>query len=116
MFLFLQVFDYDKQIWKWHSSTIKEASLESNVAILLSASISNLSLETQHLLQLAACIGTHFTSQMLALLTNKKQFDIEELLWEPLKEGNFSKLREELIFCRAHHSNCDSPFAHGFKG
>jgi len=46
-----------------------------------------LPIETQHLLQLAACIGTRFDMSTLAIISEQSRADINRMLWPGLKEG-----------------------------
>ena len=86
--------------WEWKISQIQAKNISDNVVALMANKISDLMPQTQALLQLAACIGSRFEWQTLALvaaerlqLTTNRQ--LLHALWPALQEGLILSLTEE---------------------
>ncbi|MFT7373093.1 MAG: putative ATPase [Oleiphilaceae bacterium] len=54
---------------------------------LMLGKMQNLPSETQHILQLAACVGTYFDIETLAILAETDMSDVSHVLWPALKKG-----------------------------
>ena len=83
----LLVFDTDERRWKWEMSKIRSLDITDNVVDLLINRLQRLSLETQHVLRLAACIGNRFDIGTLSLVTEHKAADTFQYLLPALQEG-----------------------------
>ena len=65
----LLTFDAASRSWKWDIAMIRTLAITDNVIDLLIQRFHHLSAETRSALQMAACIGSRFDVQMLALIT-----------------------------------------------
>ncbi len=77
----------DKGAWQWDLNIIKEASITDNVVDLMISKIQKLPKETQDILQLAACIGNSFNSELLTVVNEKSKAVTVSELQAALKEG-----------------------------
>ncbi|MBK6998473.1 MAG: diguanylate cyclase [Rhodoferax sp.] len=73
--------------WDWELERMQSLQLCDNVVDLLVQRIGRLSLRTQRLLQLAACIGNPFSLKVLATIDEKTESETGADLWEALREG-----------------------------
>jgi len=69
-------YDYFNHQWRWQISQIEHVSISDNVIDLLATNLQKLPKCTQRLLQLAACIGNHFTLNVLAVVSQKTADDV----------------------------------------
>ncbi len=83
----LLYFDYKDKIWQWDIEEIKSKNITDNVVELLSLEIKKLNPETQHILQLAACIGNQFEISTLAIVAESEIQKTALLLEEALAIG-----------------------------
>ncbi len=81
--------------WKWELNSIRGMQVSDNVAELMTGRISGLDPGTQMILRLAACIGSRFDLEDMAILTGK---DIQETLSDLQKA-----IDEGLIFLSDKH-------------
>lgn len=79
-------FDQQQQFWTYNISEIKARSLSDDVVELLVQQLQKLPVGTQETLKLAACIGTQFDSQMLAMIQKMSQAETLDRLWQALQE------------------------------
>lgn len=61
-------FDFAQVAWVWDMERLQARSLTDNVVELLTAKVCKLMVQTQRVLELAACIGNRFTLQTLAMV------------------------------------------------
>ncbi len=80
-------FDVSRGSWHWMIDKIKEQTGTENVVDLVINNIQKLSLETQHILALCACLGDRFDLQLLAALYDKSPKLTAAALEEALKEN-----------------------------
>ncbi len=73
--------------WQWDIEQIQNISITDNVVDLMVSQIEKLDNQTQHVLQLAACIGSHFNLEILAIVNNKSQTATARELQYALDEG-----------------------------
>ncbi|ODQ54815.1 hypothetical protein SAICODRAFT_6009 [Saitoella complicata NRRL Y-17804] len=81
-------FDFQSSMWKFNLASIEAEDLPPTVVDLLVMQMLNLSLETQEVLKLAACIGTNrFQLSVLALVSERSLEDTAKDLWGALENG-----------------------------
>src|SRR5207249_6439840 len=78
--------------WKWDTEGISGINITDNVVDLLVSKIQTLSIETQHLLRLASCIGNRFDVGTLSVISEKEGDKIAASLWEAVKEDLLNPL------------------------
>ena len=103
-------YDYESDNWQWQLDEIKSISVTDNVVQLLIKKLNNLSQAKQDILKLAACLGSKFNLNMLAIIAQRSEEDIlmelEKLAEEKLiiaqKNINSSSKVEDKTFAFAH--------------
>jgi len=80
-------FDLATQQWQWNLDDIHAESITDNVVELMLQKMQSLPTDTQRLLQLAACIGTQFDLDTLAIISEQPMSDTCRTLWPALKVG-----------------------------
>ncbi len=73
--------------WECELVSIQALSLNDNVVAFMATQLQKLSLPTQELLQLAACIGNRFDLQTLAIVCERSPVDTATTLWNALQAG-----------------------------
>ena len=79
-------FDRQRGLWKWKLPKIEDIKTTDNVIDLMTRKINKLSEPSKEILKHAACIGSHFDLQTLALILEKTKQQTIEQLWEALQE------------------------------
>ncbi|MBN9378869.1 MAG: hypothetical protein BGO14_03340 [Chlamydiales bacterium 38-26] len=80
-------FDLKKGAWQWDIEKIKNKAIAENVVTFMSEKIQELSKPTQHILQLAACLGNRFDLKILSKINGKTFHETSADLWEAMREG-----------------------------
>ncbi|MCG8613067.1 MAG: AAA family ATPase [Pseudomonadales bacterium] len=80
-------FDLTRQHWHWEMQAIAAESITDNVVDLMLERMQSLPPETQAVLQYAACIGSRFDLETLAIVTQTSMAECARALWPALKEG-----------------------------
>ncbi len=80
--------------WRWDLPAIQARGITGNVVDLLVGKIQELEPDTQALLQAAACIGSEFDLQTLAVVSRKTPAQAAAKLWPALVEGLLLPLDE----------------------
>ncbi|NMG07446.1 ATP-binding protein, partial [Brasilonema sp. UFV-L1] len=73
--------------WQWDIKLLKDIDITDNVVELMINQIQKLSLKTQNILKLAACIGDKFTLDVLGIVNQKSLSETAADLWESLQTG-----------------------------
>ena len=73
--------------WQCDLSQIKLQSLTDDVVAFMAQQLQKLPQNTQAILKLAACIGSQFDLQTLAIVSERSQMDTATTLWKALAEG-----------------------------
>jgi len=73
--------------WTWNVDAIERADVTTNVVDLMTSKILRLAENTQHVLRLAACIGSTFDLKTLAVLNVHPPNETAASLWPGLREG-----------------------------
>ncbi|MEM7592419.1 MAG: AAA family ATPase [Cyanobacteria bacterium P01_A01_bin.83] len=79
--------DNQQSYWQWDIEQIESVSITDNVVDLMVRKIEKLGDLTQQVLKLAACIGSQFSLEILAVVNNKSQTVTAQELQSALKEG-----------------------------
>jgi len=80
-------FDLSQQRWVWSLEAIKAQAITNNVVELMLGKMQQLPTVTQHMLQLASCIGSLFDLQTLSIISEQSMPDTMRKLWPALKQG-----------------------------
>ncbi|ARV62613.1 serine/threonine protein kinase [Nostocales cyanobacterium HT-58-2] len=83
----LLTFHFSEGCWHWDIELIGGIDITDNVVELMVNQIQKLSLMTQNILKLAACIGDTFTLDVLSIVNEKSWSDTAADLWESLQAG-----------------------------
>ncbi len=81
----LLYFNFDNCQWEWDINEINQTAITDNVVELMIAKINSLSIPTQDILKLAACIGNRFNLNVLATVNKKSHFFTASQLWEAIQ-------------------------------
>lgn len=79
-------FDRDQRCWQWDLQQAKAAGITENVVDLMMIKLRRLSVRSQRLLQLAACIGNQFNLKTLAVIAEQPLSQVVADLVEPLRD------------------------------
>ena len=80
-------FDLRQQQWCWNLDDIKAQDITNNVVELMLGKMQQLPTVTQHILQLASCIGSQFDLHTLGIISEQTLSETARHLWPALKEG-----------------------------
>ncbi len=83
------VYDRAQHKWAWDMAEIERVGIADNVLELMTANIRKLSVATQQLLNLAACIGSQFTLAVLSVVSGESR--------DAIAQGFRTALQERLI-------------------
>ncbi|MEO9123083.1 MAG: AAA family ATPase [Microcoleus sp.] len=83
----LIIFDTSVSGWHYDIAPIRAMSLIEDVVEFVAKQLQKLSLETQNVLKLAACIGNQFDLETLAIVYEQSPTETAAALWQALKEG-----------------------------
>jgi predicted ATPase/GAF domain-containing protein/HPt (histidine-containing phosphotransfer) domain-containing protein len=83
----LLCFDASAGRWRWDEARLGAEMATANVVDFMIEKLRRLSPEAQSALKVAACIGFHFDSSTLALISGRSASEIAADLWEPLLQG-----------------------------
>lgn len=80
-------FDLDSRSWKWNIDKIQRLRMADSIIELMTAKIENLSVQTRHVLKLAACIGNEFDLTELAVVYGRPKDKTVAYLLEAVEQG-----------------------------
>ncbi|HEY9847187.1 MAG TPA: AAA family ATPase, partial [Candidatus Caenarcaniphilales bacterium] len=90
----LLTFNFGQGCWEWNIDVLQGIDITENVVELMVSQIQKLSQKTQDVLKLAACVGSEFTLDILAIINEKSQLETAKDLWESLQAGLILPLSE----------------------
>jgi predicted ATPase/signal transduction histidine kinase len=108
-------FNFEHQQWQWDVRRIQQQAITDNVVELMLAKMLKLPEPTQHLMQLAACMGDRFDVAILALVAQKSTRFISTHLWPAIQEGLLLLVESDdqfihsIDFVQPAHSDVHSP-------
>lgn len=73
--------------WQWQIKAIEARNFPSSVVALLSSKMAMLPESAQAMIRLAACVGSHFSLEMLAKMTDRSLVEVTRCLWPALRDG-----------------------------
>ncbi|GAX46043.1 multi-sensor signal transduction multi-kinase [Tolypothrix sp. NIES-4075] len=92
----LLTYDFQSGVWQWNIQHIQAIGLtDLNVVELTARNIRKLSLETQEVLKLAACIGNTFNLDVLAIVNEASPLTTAAQLWSALQAGLILPLSQD---------------------
>ncbi|MBE8987450.1 ATP-binding sensor histidine kinase [Nostoc sp. LEGE 12450] len=92
----LLTYDFQSGVWQWDIQHIQAIGLtDLNVVELTARNIRKLSLETQSVLKLAACIGNTFNLDILAIVNEASSLRTAGQLWSALQAGLILPLNQD---------------------
>ncbi|MBG1240680.1 trifunctional serine/threonine-protein kinase/ATP-binding protein/sensor histidine kinase [Nostoc sp. NZL] len=92
----LLTYDFQSGVWQWDIQHIQAIGLtDLNVVELTARNIRKLSLETQQVLKLAACIGNTFNLDVLAIVNEASSLTTAAQLWSALQAGLILPLNQD---------------------
>ncbi|MEG4343959.1 AAA family ATPase [Microcoleus sp. A003_D6] len=80
-------FETEVRYWQCDIAKVREAAQTDDVVEFMAQQLQKLSIETQDVLKLAACIGNQFDLNTLAIVYEKSQSETAANLWKALQEG-----------------------------
>jgi len=80
-------FDWDIQHWQCDIAKVKALAITDDVIEFMALQLQKLSIETQEILKLAACIGAEFDLNTLVIVSEKSAGKTATALWKSLQEG-----------------------------
>lgn len=90
----LLVFSYEKGMWEWDLSAIRQKSNNGNVINLITAKINLLTQATQNTLKLAACLGHQFDFKTLLVTSGQTASQTAEQLGQAINANLIHPLEE----------------------
>jgi diguanylate cyclase (GGDEF)-like protein len=91
-------YDDTSRNWVWDIAEIDRVGISENVIELMTANIRKLPAATQHLMNLAACIGNQFTLEVLSVVSEKTRDVIAEDFHIALQAGLIVPIGNEYKF------------------
>ncbi|OCQ93895.1 hypothetical protein BCD67_20450, partial [Oscillatoriales cyanobacterium USR001] len=80
-------FDWEIQHWQCDIAQVKALAVTDDVVEFMALQLQKLSIETQNILKLAACIGAEFDLNTLVIVSEKSAKKTATALWKALQEG-----------------------------
>ena len=80
-------FDYESALWHWHLPTVAVQAITADVLELMTRKMLSLPEATTDILNFAACLGTIFEAERLALVTGRSRAEVLSALQRALYEG-----------------------------
>ncbi|MDZ8050786.1 MAG: AAA family ATPase [Aulosira sp. ZfuVER01] len=92
----LLTYNYQSGVWQWDIEDIQAIGItDLNVVELTARNIRKLSIETQEVLKLAACIGNTFNLDVLAIVNEASFLTTAAQLWSALQAGLILPLTQD---------------------
>ena len=80
-------FDLAHYCWSWDVRTINQKDITDNVVELMLEKMRKLPQQTQHIMKLAACVGSRFDLEMLTVIHPATIEEVTQQLWPAITEG-----------------------------
>ena len=94
----LLTFDYAEGEWSWDLSCIGAKAYTDNVVDLMVGKLNRLPVETQHALQLLACIGNSAECVLLEMVLQESNEEMHGQLWEAVRAGLIFRKEQSYTF------------------
>jgi predicted ATPase/signal transduction histidine kinase len=95
-------FDAQAVRWQCDITKVRSAALTDDVVEFMMQQLQKLPVETQEILQLAACIGNQFDLKTLAIASEKSEAGVAVALWQAIQPGLILPQSEEYKFYLSH--------------
>ncbi|AVH72646.1 trifunctional serine/threonine-protein kinase/ATP-binding protein/sensor histidine kinase [Nostoc sp. 'Lobaria pulmonaria (5183) cyanobiont'] len=83
----LITFNFDGGYWECDIAQVRSLALTDDVVEFMAIQLEKLSIETQEVLKLAACVGNSFDLATLAIVYEQSEATTADELWKALQEG-----------------------------
>jgi PAS domain S-box-containing protein len=93
----LLTFDYGEGRWSWDLNSIRAKGYTDNVVGLMVGKLNRLPVETQHALQLLACMGNSAECALLEMVSQRSE-EIHGQLWEAVRAGLIFRTEQSYTF------------------
>jgi PAS domain S-box-containing protein len=103
-------FQPESGCWHCEMTAVRQLALTDDVVEFMALQLQKLPAATQEVLQLAACIGSRFDLQTLAIASEQSQTETAIALWKALQDGLILPISEHYKFFQADDSG-DLPLA-----
>ncbi|MGG6295570.1 ATP-binding protein [Leptolyngbya sp. AN02str] len=80
-------FEPNAGCWQWDLAGVKTSAIANDVVEFMALQIQKMPPETQQMLKLAACVGTQFDLDTLAIVSEQTAAQVALKLWKALQEG-----------------------------
>jgi PAS domain S-box-containing protein len=94
----LLTFDYGEGRWSWDLNSIRAKGYTDNVVGLLVGKLNRLPVETQHALQLLACMGNSAECALLEMVSQQSNEEMHGQLWEAVRAGLIFRTEQSYTF------------------
>jgi PAS domain S-box-containing protein len=91
-------FDYGEGRWSWDLNSIRAKGYSDNVVDLLVGKLNRLPVETQHALQLLACMGNSAEFVLLEMASQQSTEQMHGQLWEAARAGLIFRTEQSYTF------------------
>ena len=94
----LLTFDYGEGRWSWDLHSIRAKGYTDNVVDLMVGKLNRLPVETQHALQLLACMGNSAECALLEMVSQQSSEEMHGRLWEAIRAGLIFRTKQSYTF------------------
>jgi PAS domain S-box-containing protein len=94
----LLTFDYSEGRWSWDLNSIRAKGYTDNVVSLMVGKLNRLPVETQHALQLLACMGNSAECALLEMVSQQSSEQMHGQLWEAVRAGLIFRTEQSYTF------------------
>ena len=91
-------FDYGEGRWSWDLNRIRAKGYTDNVVDLMVGKLNRLPVETQHALQLLACMGNSAEYALLEMVSQQSSEQMHCQLWEAVRAGLIFRSEQSYAF------------------
>ncbi|WGV27355.1 trifunctional serine/threonine-protein kinase/ATP-binding protein/sensor histidine kinase [Halotia branconii] len=102
-------FNFKSGFWQCDIARVTQQAVTDDVVEFMALQLRKLPPSTQHILQLAACIGSQFDLATLAIVSQHSEIEIAGELWKALQEGLILPISEVYKFYVGQESQIVTP-------
>ncbi|MEJ6481066.1 AAA family ATPase [Nostoc punctiforme UO1] len=111
----LITFNFDGGYWECDIAQVRAIALTDDVVEFMAIQLEKLSIETQEVLKLAACVGNQFDLATLAIVHEKSQMETAADFWKALQDGLIIPTNEVYKFYQEESDWATPHFANRIK-